>query len=123
MGAQAAVQQAITILKEFYMNAGEATALVQQKKQVPEGDLPTTWDSAYTGMQGDKGGVVGMLEVIQSDFARVEASTSSEEDEAARQYKDFMQDSEVDKAVKEKEMRHKGFKKTRTDRAINEAKK
>ena len=30
-------------------------------------------------MGGDSGGVVGMLEVIESDFARLEADTSSAE--------------------------------------------
>merc|ERR1712139_177631 len=33
--AQTAVAQAITILKEFYAKAGEATALVQQQPEAP----------------------------------------------------------------------------------------
>merc|ERR1740123_238061 len=55
--AQTAVAQALTVLKEFYAKAGEATALLQQ---------PEIFDSPYKGMQSENGGVVGMLEVIES---------------------------------------------------------
>merc|ERR1719444_749136 len=65
--AQTAVAQALTVLKEFYAKAGEATALVQQQ--------PEIFDSPYKGMGAENGGVVGMLEVIESDFARLEAET------------------------------------------------
>merc|ERR1719162_2666450 len=60
--AQTAVAQALTVLKEFYAKAAEATAFVQQKAE------PEIFDKAYTGMGGEAGGVVGMLEVIESDF-------------------------------------------------------
>ena len=50
--------QALTVLKEFYAKAAEATALVQTKAE------PEIFDKAYKGMGGESGGVVGMLEVI-----------------------------------------------------------
>merc|ERR1719272_2463183 len=61
--AQTAVSQALTVLREFYAKAAKATALVQQ---------PAMPDTPYQGMGGSAGGVVGMLEVIESDFARVQ---------------------------------------------------
>merc|ERR1712242_586769 len=70
--AQTAVAQALTVLKEFYAKAGEATALLQQP-------APEIFDSPYKGMQAENGGVVGMLEVIESDFARLEADTKAAE--------------------------------------------
>merc|ERR1719475_15148 len=54
--AQTAVAQALTVLKEFYAKAAEATAFVQQKAE------PEIFDSPYKGMGGESGGVVGMLE-------------------------------------------------------------
>merc|ERR1719261_933304 len=59
--AQTAVAQALTVLKEFYAKAAEATALLQQ--QQPES--PEIFDKPYKGMQGASGGVIGMLEVIE----------------------------------------------------------
>jgi len=82
--AQHAVSQAIVVLKEFYAKAATATAFAQQS---PDEDSPYVFDKPYKGMQGSKGGVIGMLEVIQSDFARVEAETTTSEDTAVREYK------------------------------------
>mmetsp|Transcript_15229 Transcript_15229/g.22826 ORF Transcript_15229/g.22826 Transcript_15229/m.22826 type:complete len:136 (+) Transcript_15229:29-436(+) len=74
-------------------------------------------------MQGDSTGILGMLDVIKSDFARLEAKTSTAEDEAQREYDLFMSDSETDTATKDKTMRHKGFKKDSTQRQLNSATK
>merc|ERR1719182_973592 len=104
--ASAAVSRAITVLKEYYAKAAQNTALVQQPLDAPE-----TFDAPYKGQQAESGGVLGMLEVIQSDFARLEAETSSGEDEAQREHDTFLADSAQDKEVKEKEARHKGFDK------------
>merc|ERR1712217_972295 len=93
--AQTAVAQAITVLKEFYAKAGEATALLQEQPEAPE-----IFDAPYTGMQSENGGVVGMLEVVESDFARLEAETKSAEVSAQKEYDTFMTDSKVDKAAK-----------------------
>merc|ERR1719162_2780554 len=93
--AQTAVAQALTVLKEFYAKAGDATALVQQP-------APEIFDAPYKGMQSENGGVVGMLEVIESDFARLEADTKAAEATAQKEYDTFMTDSKVDKESKTK---------------------
>merc|ERR1719389_1598641 len=91
--AQAAVAQALTVLKEFYAKAGEATALLQQEPEAPE-----IFDKPYKGMNAENGGVVGMLEVIESDFARLESDTKADEATAQKEYDEFITTSEVDKA-------------------------
>jgi hypothetical protein len=125
--AQAALEQALKILKDFYGKAGEATALIQQRRmlqrQDPESDAPPTWGDSYKGMQSGKFGIVSMLQVIQSDFASVEASTNTAESEAQREYDTFMEDSELDKAVKQKEMSHKTNKKDSSERTLRATKK
>merc|ERR1719272_468756 len=99
---QAAVSKATTILKEFYDKAATATALVQSNQS----PMPETFDEAYTGQAS--GGVLGMLEVCQSDFARLEADTTSGEDASQQEFAQFTQDSAVDKATKNADMKHKG---------------
>merc|ERR1712241_503299 len=109
--AQTAVAQALTVLKEFYEKAGDATAFVQQEP-------PAIFDSPYKGMQAENGGVIGMLEVIESDFARLEADTDGAEASAQKTYDTFMTDSKVDKAQKTKDIEHKTAKKQDENQAL-----
>jgi len=111
---QTAVAEALAVLREFYAKSAEATALVQG----PADDAPETFDSAYTGQGSSSTGVIGMLEVIESDFARLESSTESAEDEAASAYKKFTNDSNEDKALKNTEMDHKTNKRTTTEELL-----
>merc|ERR1719387_1016719 len=113
---QAAVSQATTILKEFYDKAATATALVQAHQS----PMPETFDEAYTGQSS--GGVLSMLEVCESDFARLEADTQSGEDESAGEYEKFMSDSAEDKAVKSTNQKHKSEMKVKAESALQTAK-
>merc|ERR1711972_344515 len=109
--AQTAVAQALTVLKEFYAKAGEATAFVQQAP-------PAIFDSPYQGMQSENGGVIGMLEVIESDFARLEADTTAAEATAQKEHDTFMTNSKVDVTAKQKDIEHKEAKKQDENQAL-----
>jgi len=104
--AQAAVAKAIAVLEEFYAKAADATSLAQMDQ--PEGIS----DKPYTGMGGASGGIIGMLQVIESDFARLETETSSSEEQAEEEYTKFTDDSAQDKAVKNMDLENKGKDKT-----------
>jgi hypothetical protein len=100
--AQVAVSQALTVLKEFYRKAATATALVQiAHKEEPK---KNPFQEAYTGMGGENTGVVGMLEVIGTDFARLESETEAAEEQAAKEFHRFSIASAKDKSVKNQEM-------------------
>jgi chromosome segregation ATPase len=117
--AQTAVGDALSVLKDFYAKAAEATALTQQTKG-PADDAPEmVSDEAYTGMEG--GGVVGMLEVILTDFSRLESETSTDEAMESDEFKNFMFESEKDQALKENDMGHKQEKKTQKEGALHSA--
>jgi len=81
--AQVAVGSALAVLKDFYAKQGDS--FLQQAPEM----------AAYSGMSSAKGGVIGMLEVIQSDFARVETDTRAAESQAASEYKSFMAEAEA----------------------------
>merc|ERR1719460_2265066 len=100
--AQTAVSQATAVLKEFYRKAATATALVQTSSSDKPEKNP--FQEAYTGMGGESTGVVGMLEVIGSDFARLESETEAAEEQAAKEFERFSIASAKDKAVKNQEM-------------------
>jgi len=109
--AQTAVAQALTVLKEFYAKAAESTAFAQTKD-------PEIFEDEYKGMQSSGGGVVGMLEVIESDFARLEADTKAAEASAQKEYDEFMTDSQVDKTEKATTIEHKTAKKQDEEQAL-----
>merc|ERR1719230_1542959 len=69
-------------------------------------------------MQSENGGVMGMLEVIQSDFARLEAETASSEAPAQKEYDEFMHTSEMDKTQKNKDIEHKTSKKQDNEQSL-----
>merc|ERR1719235_1438595 len=110
--AQTAVAQALTVLREFYAKAAEATALVQQQPEAP-----AIFDAPYKGMGAEGGGVVSMLEVIEQDFGRLEADTKQAEAQAAEEYRLFMEDSKINKAGKERDIEHKTAKKADSEKA------
>merc|ERR1719453_2853622 len=82
--------------------------LLQVAAKVP--GAPEMEEGAYTGM--GEGGIVGLLEVIESDFARLIADTQSAEAEAANEFTTFTNDSAEDKAVKETDVKNKAASKT-----------
>jgi len=88
----AAVKSALVVLRDFYMTQEDSGAFVQQ---VPE-------MKSYSGMGSAKGGVVGMLEVIVSDFVRLEAETKGAEAQGAAEYDSFTKDAKADKIAKHK---------------------
>merc|ERR1719440_2282418 len=91
-GAQA-TKTALEILSNFYDNA------FIQKKYVPPnsdrdgntvGDLaPETFGDKYHGAQEESKGIIGILEVILSDFDRTVEKTKAEEEESQAMFEEF----------------------------------
>jgi uncharacterized protein YoxC len=115
--AQVAVQEAMAVLKDFYAKSSEATAFSQQ----PAADAPETFDKPYKGLLPEGGSVIDFLEVILSDFARLEAETTASEAQEEDEYKNFMFESKKDKALKENEIRLKSQTKTDKESALQQA--
>merc|ERR1719314_17868 len=77
----------------------------------------------YKGQQAGSGGIFGMLEVVLSDFSRLETETTEAENSAASTYEAFMNESNEDVAVKETEIEHKSNKKDTCVETISELNK
>jgi len=151
--AQAATQQATAVLKEFYDKAAGGAAMTQEKvaEAGPTGPIkyderalaivggkagpallqtdlkkkmpgaPELEDGGYTGM--GSGGVLGMLEVIESDFARLLAETTASEQESSEEYAKLKADSAADKTTKQTDVKSKTSEKTSKESALAAAKK
>jgi outer membrane murein-binding lipoprotein Lpp len=116
--AQVAVQEAIAVLKDFYAKSAEATALNQQ---TPAEDAPETFDKSFKGNLVDGGGIVDFLEVILSDFQRLESETAAAEEQEEESYKEFMFESKKNKALKENEIKLKSETKTDKESQLQQA--
>merc|ERR1712151_47119 len=107
--AQTAVEEAMAVLKDFYAKSSQATAFSQQ---TPAEDAPETFSKPYQGLLPEGGNVVDFLEVILSDFSRLESETTTDEAMEAEEYKTYMFESEKDQALKQNEVKHKTETKT-----------
>jgi chromosome segregation ATPase len=141
--AQAATQRAMQVLKEYYDKAANQVdlpeaegpikydprslqilsksaggALVQEQQRVP--GAPEMESGKYTGMEN--GGILGMLEIIESDFADLIASTTASEAESARVFEQFTNDSSQNTAVKNTELKHRKNKQTQKQSDLQQAK-
>jgi len=112
-----AVNQAIDILDKFYKTAAKEKVdlgLVQG----PMDDAPDAGfdeGEAYTGAGGESGGILGMLDVIKSDFERTVSATEKAEGAAETEYQAFM--TESGKSLAEKKMAEEQKSKQKDDAA------
>merc|ERR1719263_1258676 len=99
------VKQAIKILKDFYEGAGfiQYTPPNAGADGKTVGDLApdTGFDSDYSGNQDAASGIMGMLEVIKSDFERTIETVQTDESDAEEAFSQYKSDTESD--IEEKE--------------------
>jgi len=124
--AQKAVEAAVAVLKKFYEGASVATGFVQTNDARPvmgsdewnslanpnfKGTVDKghkkgmqTFGETFQGQQDEAGGVLAMLEVVQSDYANIQADTKADESSAQKAYDDFMTEGKKNKAMKERQI-------------------
>merc|ERR1719436_2100319 len=80
-----------------------------------------TFGEGYQGQQEENDfGVMAMLEVIQSDFANLEADTKAAEASGQQDYDSFMTESKKSKAVKTKKIEMTDMDKATTEATLQE---
>jgi len=88
------VRQALSVLRDYY--ASDA-ALVQQPA------MP----ALHTQASGAGNSIIGILEVVESDFATGLAKEETEEDDAQALYDDITQENKVTKTMKDQDVKYK----------------
>jgi len=91
----AAVQQAISILKVFYMNSAKGKVFAQISP-VDEDTTGPGFEGAYKGKQTASKGIIGLLQVIKSDFDRTKRTTTEAEAQAHADFVVFDRTSKAD---------------------------
>lgn len=88
------IGKALDVLRDYY---GGAAALVQQPP-VPE---------KHEKSSGAGGGIIGMLEVVESDMSKNLADVEEEEADAVTQYEATNQENKLAKSLKEQDIKYK----------------
>jgi len=96
-----AVKEAITILKVYYKSAAKAEVSLLASP-VDEDTQGAGFSGAYRGKQESAHNIIGILEVIQSDFDRTARQTAQAEKEAQAAFVELERSMKVDIAEKEK---------------------
>jgi hypothetical protein len=91
--SEEACAAAISVLREYY----EGASLVQVHSKV---------DAKLT-TKGDGSGILGLLEVAESDFAKLLAEARATEEAAATEYSKMLEDNKLNKATKEMDIKGK----------------
>merc|ERR1719217_70442 len=117
---QAAVEEAIGVLEKFYKTAAKAeNPSLLQVGQVP--DMPDAgFGGAYKGGQSASTGILGMLDVIKSDFVRTIKETEKAEKAAAKEFMEFETTTKVSLGTKKVAKSAKEGELTEVEASIDE---
>merc|ERR1719231_697347 len=75
-------------------------------------------DKAHSSADGAAGGIVGLLEVVESDFSKGLAEMVSTEDSSATTYDAATKENEVETAMKKKDVEYKTKESVSLDKAV-----
>merc|ERR1719160_1274578 len=97
---------ALQILRDYY---AEKESFIQQ---------PAT--SVHSKATGAATGIIGMLEVAQSDFSKMLADATVEEESAIKEYEKITQENQVSKAIKEADTKYKTSEVASLEKQVSE---
>merc|ERR1712027_44592 len=93
------IQTALQVLRDYYANSG---------------------DAAHNAADGAASGIIGLLEVVESDFTKTLASLTSEEDSAVADYESLTKKNEIDRSNKEQDVKYKVKESKQLDKTSSE---
>lgn len=119
--ARDAVKEAITVLKDFYEKQAKGASLIQEQKDLQSQDPPDAgFDGEYKGASDKAGGIIGMLEVIQSDFERTMSETETAEKQAEQDFMEFERTTKTSVETKKTAKEEKSAELERTETNISD---
>eukprot|EP00933_Yihiella_yeosuensis_P001954 TRINITY_DN1031_c1_g1_i2.p1 TRINITY_DN1031_c1_g1~~TRINITY_DN1031_c1_g1_i2.p1 ORF type:complete len:693 (-),score=222.76 TRINITY_DN1031_c1_g1_i2:445-2445(-) len=114
--AQEAITSAITTLKEFYSKAAKKSLVqLHEHGDKIKARQPEIFEGSYNGQEGASGGVISMLEVLYTDFSRLETTTKADEAAAAQAHDEMEGETKLLRAQQGKDVEHKTREKAATE--------
>jgi hypothetical protein len=110
---------ALQILREYYAKEPEAEALLQMKKTM----IRQPSDPAVHARSGDAAtGIIGLLEVAESDFTKMLADAEVEEETAQKAYEKVSHENKVDTAMKDADIKYSVKEKAGLEKSVADLK-
>ena len=113
------VRKALGVLREYYGSAA-AAAMLQSSSNLDEAMKQPTMPESHEKATGAGTSIIGILEVVESDFAKSLAAEETTEDDAADEYEKISQENRVTKTLKEQDVKYKTAEAKSLDKAISE---
>eukprot|EP00747_Dinoflagellata_sp_TGD_P165192 gnl/TRDRNA2_/TRDRNA2_186164_c0_seq1.p1 gnl/TRDRNA2_/TRDRNA2_186164_c0~~gnl/TRDRNA2_/TRDRNA2_186164_c0_seq1.p1 ORF type:complete len:724 (+),score=259.28 gnl/TRDRNA2_/TRDRNA2_186164_c0_seq1:81-2252(+) len=114
------VQGALKVLRDYYAQGAANSALIQQNA-----DMVSSMDEAQATTNGQPGGaaagIIGLLEVVESDFSKNLAQVQAQEQAAIEEYEKISQENQVTKTMKTADVKYKSQESTQLDKFAAEA--
>jgi len=77
-------------------------------------------DSAHASAEGAATGIIGLLEVVESDFSKGLAEMTAVEENAQATYDAAVKENEIEKTIKDQDVKYKSKEATALDKAVSE---
>jgi len=112
------VRMALQVLRDYY--GAKEEALLQDNGKFTEFMQQPAAPEKHEKSSGAGGGIISMLEVAESDFAKNLAEEEAEEEAAEEEYQKVTQENKVIKTTKEQDVKYKTKEFTALDKEVAE---
>jgi len=108
------VRKALSVLRDYYGSGAAAAAMIQSSDAQPA--VPEKHSKAG----GAGSSIIGMLEVVESDFAKSLAKEETAEADAESEYEKTTQENKISKTMKEQDVKYATQEYKTLDKTISE---
>merc|ERR1719195_1392487 len=113
----AGVQKALGVLRDYY---GEGASMIQEMPDMTSMMQQPAMPEKHTKASGAGSGIIGILEVCESDFAKNLAAETSQEEDAEAAYEKKTQENKVTKTIKDQDVKYSTQEYKTLDKEIGE---
>eukprot|EP00444_Apocalathium_aciculiferum_P046864 CAMPEP_0183502346 /NCGR_PEP_ID=MMETSP0371-20130417/4167_1 /TAXON_ID=268820 /ORGANISM="Peridinium aciculiferum, Strain PAER-2" /LENGTH=701 /DNA_ID=CAMNT_0025697039 /DNA_START=91 /DNA_END=2196 /DNA_ORIENTATION=- len=114
------VRKALQVLREYYGGGAAAAAMIQDDGMLSSLMQQPAVPEHHSKAGGAGGSILGILEVVESDFAKNLATEETEEEDAQAAYEKITQENKIVKTTKEQDEKYKTQESKSLDQTIAE---
>jgi len=115
----AGVSKALGVLRDYY-EAGDSASMLQDDTHFASFAEQPAMPEKHSASSGAAGGILDILEVVESDFSKNLASCEAEEADAVSVYDKTTQENKVTKTLKDQDVKYKTKEYKGLDKQITE---